>query len=454
VCVWHADPDDTEKEKTVEALREARADPEKREVASPEEYEFPLKELLDDAALGGIEIEIENHIPLNHVSLRDAKLYDADLTDADLLGADLTDANLCEADLTDADFEGAKLENAMLYAADLTDAYLKDANLAGANFHGTNLAGVNLTGAYLPGADLIDAHLPGANLTDARLTDVDLREANLRGADFTDADLTEANLTATDCEDAEFEKTFLVRASLENADLVGTNFSGAYLFGTRFDGAQISGRTQIGQEDPIGNASTSNCCRYDTDAEPDGAKASISMDEDEIEEADESPEIIRFRRGRSVYRRLEELARQNGYLDLQSEMFVRRREMRRRLLYALEKRTNAFFTEIQRWIFNYGESFRRIFSISAVAILIGWFLYMTTGTVRQDGGGPVTVTAIAEDPYLIVDTLLHSILVFFAGNRVLETTGRVGEAVVVAESVVGPILIALLIFVLGRRAAR
>jgi hypothetical protein len=49
---------------------------------------------------------------------------------------------------------------------------------------------------------------------------------------------------------------------------------------------------------------------------------------------------------------------------------------------------------------------------------------------------------------------LNSVFVFFTGNSVLETTSRVGEGFVVIESMIGPILVALLIFVLGRRAAR
>ncbi len=81
-------------------------------------------------------------------------------------------------------------------------------------------------------------------------------------------------------------------------------------------------------------------------------------------------------------------------------------------------------------------------------------LYSLFPIVETDNGRELGAQTIIESPGLISQTLLNSVLVFFTGNRVLESTGPVGEAVAVIESMIGPILVALLIFVLGRRAAR
>ena len=109
------------------------------------------------------------------------------------------------------------------------------------------------------------------------------------------------------------------------------------------------------------------------------------MDKDQVEAAEDSPRVIQLRRARSTYRRLETLARQNGFLTLQSTMFRRRQDMRRRLLRAQGDRIKWGFTELQRWLFVYGESFSRILGISAGIVAFFWLLFIITGTVRTTG---------------------------------------------------------------------
>lgn len=195
-------------------------------------------------------------------------------------------------------------------------------------------------------------------------------------------------------------------------------------------------------------------CRYDTDAPPEGPEASLAMDPEELEAAPGPPRVIQLRRARSAYRRLEELARQNGFPTLQSRMFKRRQEMRRHLLREQDERTRWLFAELQRWLFVYGESFRRVLSVSALAIGLFWLLFTTTGTLETPDGTAVTARAVADDPRLVWETLYHSLSVFFAGGGPLSPTGTLGQVLTISLRTTGPILLALLIFVLGRRAAR
>jgi hypothetical protein len=230
--------------------------------------------------------------------------------------------------------------------------------------------------------------------------------------------------------------------TLENADLSRADFSQPYLYHTRLDGAQINDGTQFCKGGEIGDTSTDNSCRYDSTNPP--ASASESIDQDAIDETTDE-EKARARRARSTYSRLEDLARENGFPDLKSEMYIGRQDARRELLFAEDQRLRGWFATLQKWLFNYGESFLRIGLVSVLTIVIWWGIYLT----------PVVETdSVTEDPAVIYDALANSLLVFFSGNRVLETTGRIGEGLVVIESMIGPILVALLIFVLGRRAAR
>lgn len=135
-------------------------------------------------------------------------------------------------------------------------------------------------------------------------------------------------------------------------------------------------------------------------------------------------------------------------------MFIRRQEMRRQFLKQNGERREWLFAEVQRWVFVYGESFGRILSISGLVIGLFWLVFLTSGTVTQSDGMPVTLQTIVKHPFLIITSLFHSVSVFFTGDPLLEASGRVGEYIIVIESMTGPILLALLVFVLGRRAAR
>lgn len=376
---------------------------------------------------------------IENANLSSAILKEADLSNTVLRDTDLSDADCTNVELTDGDLQNTTLENTTFNRANLANTALRDANLTNAT----------LRNADLPGVDLRDSKLEQTNLKDANM-----REINLENTHLKEANLSEAKLIAADCEGAVFHDANLIRASLENADLVRADLSGAYLFGTSFDGGKIDGETKICRDGNIGDLSTSNHCRYDIDAIPEMAVESLIEHDDEIEAAAEAAEVIRARRARSTYRRLEDLARQNGYPDLKSEMFIRRQDARRELLYAEGRSLKASFAEVQKRLFNYGESFARILSISIGTVVCGWLMYLSLGIVEDSAGDPIYLQHAIQTPSLIYDTLLHSILVFFSGNRVLETTGRVGEGVVVTQSMIGPILLAMLIFVLGRRAAR
>jgi len=371
---------------------------------------------------------------------------------------------------------------------DLSGAYLSGVDLSGADLSGVDLSSANLTDAVLEGADLSEATVTRATLTDANLTGADLfgataynvfldeaelqkadlREADLERAVFEKANLREANLTGADCESADFTEAILRQASLETTDLMKADFSNAYLFGTRFTGARIDGQTQFGPDGPISDLTTDNICRYDSsqrDRATVGSKIDsnqmIISENDDISDSDygfdpnkKKIEAARARRATSTYRRLEILARQNGFPSLQSEMFIRRQDARRELLFAERRLTATVFAQVQKWLFNYGESFKRITGISAGAIIFSWALYSLAGISKKPEGTPIRAQTISTEPLVAVDTLIYSVQIFFSGNGSLETTGRLGQAVVSVESMIGPILLALLIFVLGRRAAR
>lgn len=447
-----------------------------------------------------------NDAQLRHADFSDAILIDSNLTDADIQSANLRDTSLLFADLTGAWLNNSDLSNAAPREADFTDANLKNtdlidanlkqADLTGADLYNADLSGANLDGTDLSGATLRDTGFDSINLLDtpsellptstllgsvpslidaevdwrdtpveeyfripvpgygnpASFVEAELRRADLEGAKLNYANLSEAALTAADCENVQFNEANLQRATLENADISGTNFSDAYLYQTQFDGARINEKTQFHPDGGVGDTKTDNACRYDSKVPPQTAVDSVA----ESAEADSDADVeeVRARQARSTYTRLEDLARENGFPDLKSEMYIRRQDARRELLWAQGEKLQAVFARIQKSLFNYGESFRRIVEISVAAIVIAWMLFMTTGTVENAAGVVVTPGVVIDNPILVWETLYHSLSVFFAGQGPLSPIGTSGQVLTVFLRATGPILVALLIFVLGRRAAR
>lgn len=409
------------------------------------------------------EAELANatlsHAALFHAKLNHANLNHATITDALLEGADLTDSTLREADLSDS----------IIDVADLSGSHLYEANLSGVELNGTTLTGVNLMKAKLDGAEaedadfseskLIETDLSESIISKSKFTGANLKDANLsfseaEKADFSDANLRETKLISADCEGAVFERALLIRALLEDVNLTKANLTDAFLFGAKIDGAQIDSRTRLCEDGTIGEIGTDNYCRYDADSKHVDAIESVHETANELARKEELADTIRFRRARSVYRRLEDLARQNGFPDVKSEMFVRRQEARRKLLYLTGSRRKKIFAEIQKQIFLYGESFTRIGLVFIFSILFFWVIYTTSGVVKTSEGNTVYIGLIADNPTLIFDTLAQSIRGFFAGTQQLQPIGSVGGWIIAIQSTIGPILTALVIFVLGRRAAR
>lgn len=150
----------------------------------------------------------------------------------ELRGADLRGADLRGADLRGRDLTGCDLSGAELSEADLTGARLVGAQLAGASLYGAVLHGAELARADLSGANLDHAVLSQAGFGDAILRGVSAFEADLSHASFVGADLTDANFLRCKAEGARFR-----RADLRRADFSGADLSHADLVQTKVAGA-------------------------------------------------------------------------------------------------------------------------------------------------------------------------------------------------------------------------
>jgi uncharacterized protein YjbI with pentapeptide repeats len=278
-------------------------------------------------------------------------------------------------------------------------------------------------GADFGTCDISDCVFDNATLTassfeDAEATAADFREANLESSDFSSADLRGANLE---------------RTKLSNSDLFDTNLSGTRLYGTRMGDVAINSQTVF---DDHGTYR----CVYDPHSE--------------YEYTPDDENVGRLTKSMGAYHVLEQLTRANTLPDEQSKFFARRQDMRRAQLRSEGRRVSYWFAEAQNAIFRHGESFSRVIGWSIGTIIAFAFIFPLGGWLQSDSTGTLTYGSIADSPEVLWQSFHHSSLLFLTGGGPLNPTGFVGELLITIEAMIAPILLALLIFVLGRRAAR
>lgn len=260
--------------------------------------------------------------------------------------------------------------------------------------------------------------------------EVSFRQGKLSGADF-----YQARLTNTDFVGATLSNTNLERTILSRSTLFQTKLSGAKLYGAILGDVEVNTETVFDDHDE-------HRCIYD----PNSA----------YEYDNETAEVGQLQKAMGTYQLLEQLTRANTLPDEQSMFFARRQDIRRAQLREEGDfpRFRYWFAEMQNMIFRHGESFSRIVAVSIGTILMLTIMYPFGGSIQTESGTTITYNAITESPIFLWKTFHHSALLFLTGTGPLDTTGTVGEVLTTIEAAVAPILLALIVFVLGRRAAR
>lgn len=424
-CVWHAD----RRAKPRAAVTQQAAPPQR----------------VDDAVLDGVT--------LDGVSFRGWTMPRAGFEDADLTGADFRDATLPESS-----FDGATVADGTFQNADLRRASVRRVDGDGAEFSRASAANLDASNANLDGADFHDVTAPGAVFDDATarraafdyattpsaqfrgagLEDAEFVRASLPGADFTNAMLREASLVQVRANGSVFDD-----AVLKSVDLTDADFEDATMWGATLERANCT-RTRLLSADL--RAAT----LYGATLAEVHANSATEFPEPPPTEPD---------RAAWTYRAVERVARENSLSRLGRKSFVARKDARR-----AEARTDGDSgTWLYLWgtnaLMRYGVSWLRVVGVSAVAVAVFAVAFTLVGGVRPStsSSAPVafnTVSVSVPEPVaaLAVNAYFSAVTFTTLGYGDLQPATGAAQTLAGVESYLGAVLIALLVYVFGRRS--
>jgi hypothetical protein len=293
--------------------------------------------------------------------------------------------------------------------------------------------------------------LAGADLSGANLSAADLSGARLDRATFADATLlelgcTDGHLIGTDLSGPSVERAGLNRAELLGADLVGARLYGALLGDARIDRGTrlwpdggVSWRRLVGRD-----GSDAGSLRHRLGTVLRRGRRPYCAYDPRYARDDGEPDVGR---AAEVYGRLESLARDNSLPRLASECSLGRKDVQFMQCRRHGDLLMTLRSLVPNLVARYGETPLRVLGSGATTVLVCGLVYRAFGLVaRADGAG---------EPATLFENLYFSALTFttlvYGDFSPVEPAGRL---LAVAETSAGVVLLAILVFVFGRRTTR
>lgn len=356
----------------------------------------------------------------------------------------------------------SRLDGAILRGIEGTDGFsLSGMVLRGADFSHTYLPDVDLSNCFLGDANFKEANLWASDLTNATLAGADLSDTKLSGVKFIEANLVETNLTNADLKVSMLTNANLIESDLTNADLRSADLTNADLRAANLTGVAISysdlGDFQVNEGTTFGGRS-----QWEVDADSDALEA--------IPHLPWQLDVLGFvgrpftnpddlKQAELQYRATQRILRENDLRQL-PELAIREKHARRKRALAERDYWTWLKLAFYRWPLGYGERVRNVLATSAVTIVGFALAYPFVGGMEASTGettpyafGNVTpAVAVPEWVEILGANLYFSAVTFSTlGYGDIQPASPAAQALASIESLLGALLMAFLVFVLGRR---
>ncbi|EMA66353.1 Ion transport 2 domain-containing protein [Halorubrum aidingense JCM 13560] len=318
-----------------------------------------------------------------------------------------------------------------------------DANFSGVTFHDAKLIDANLRSAEFTNTELHQAECGRANLESACLKGADLRGTSLVDADLYNADLRDAEIDhETDfgtkifrefVADNESEGKLATKLTdpPQNTDLKRGSYNSDYVGETKYTSNWNSFEEQLRRRHKFVRAISRLIHRIPGQS----SRKSTNL----LEESEE------------IYSNIKQLCRSNPVPQKQRHFNIREKEIKRKRAYCAGSLSWCRWSSL-RWSMLYGESAKHVIVSALVTILVCAILYPIFGVQTTDDR---TVEYSISGTVSVTDTLD---ILFFSLRRLISTSNGgyvpigASEWIALIQTTIGALLVAMLVFTLGRRA--
>lgn len=442
-------------------------------------------------------------------------IADAKFTNCGDVDQDLSFTSFFWPDFTGSTISSANFDQSILYFADFTDSTIKDADFNNTllNFGSFNQSEIGLEYATAGSVKFKRADCQGANFKNAQFGDnVEFSDAKFdRSTSFADemenlsfrgADLSDVNIANTALNGSDFSNTQLSRAEFDNVEFRNANFSNSMAFDSmftnecdleraNFQGANLQG---VSFNNSLIHSTIFNNAVIDHETDFDN----ICYYENQAEKTDDiERKLENLDRAIWVYQNLSDINRANSQSKMARSYYVKMKDTIRkkywvelcgvdspkyhlrglgkylsRTLSILTKTQipedrvqsvkfrvrlwNVIKSQISKWVIGYGESWKNIlFSLGIIAFFYSVAYQHTELNTGDSSIIPESILGVISIPGFLQQWLLSmyfSVVTFTTlGYGDISPVG-LAAYIAASEAVIGSSLLALLVFVLGRRA--
>lgn len=364
--------------------------------------------------------------------LRELRFQEANFSGCSLVKADLSNSNFALADFSDTNLMYANLSNGDFSNADFTQSDLysvtaKDTHLNSANFENAVLSFGEFKESIAIFSDFSSSKVIKADFSGVQMLRTDFSNTVMEETDFTEGYLRSVNFTDADIRGSTFAKAYLEDATFARADLRNADLRSSRLYQTLFSDTRINSNTDFGEKSAYEDPDTELGENYENTS--------------------------RWEAAAWVYRRLQDLHEENAMSERARDFHVRKEEAHRQ-----EYRENGEWFQwgvytLNRYLTNHGESLKHVVAWSVGIIVACGLLYPFTGGI-ETANGTNQVAALSDLSLDLFAQSFYYSMVTFTTLGYGNPAGTGAKLLVGLESLAGTLLIALFVFVLGRRVAR
>lgn len=308
--------------------------------------------------------------------------------------------------------------------------------------------------------------LTGNSLIYSDFSGSDLSNTKLTGTKFFGSDLTEANLQEADIRNASFDAATLIGVDFRNARInQQSSFDDPLYLHAMADsringngGGEVHRREKSGLKNRLRNYFQNVAANWKR------LYHSLPKVEKEHKRVEQRRYLIPCI---GIYRDLQRLHSQNGQQKEARRYRIRSREINRKIALTESNRREWMTSELFNRTMRYGESVRRLAVSSIIVVLASTALYLMTDGIQSSDGEQTFTGFGSSDPVgsmlahlpesvtTALTSLYFSIITFTTlGYGDLQPDGATAKAVAGIEALFGVVLIAVLVFVLTRKATR